>query len=62
LASVTAGETTVRVEARALRWRTELEIRGEEAVFRYRFRRTLTEGETTTRERVWEESAPRDFL
>lgn len=55
------GTTTIALPGRVLAWRARLEIRSDEKNFSYRLRRELSKDGVVIREKVWQETFPRDF-
>jgi putative CocE/NonD family hydrolase len=55
------GDIRVSLPGRTVTWETELDLRSDPEIFRYRFRRTLAEEGAVIRERDWEATIPRDF-
>ena len=55
------GTTTITLPGRVLAWKAQLEIKSDERRFSYRLRRELSKDGVVIRERVWQESIPRDL-
>lgn len=55
------GTTTITLPGRVLAWKAQLEIQSDERRFSYRLRRELSKDGVVIRERVWQESIPRDL-
>lgn len=51
----------VKLPQRTLMWDAELTFRSDREHFFYTYRRRLTENGTLVRERIWQETIPRDF-
>ena len=55
------GTTTITLPGRVLAWRAQLEIQSDEKSFHYRLRRELSKDGVVIREKVWQETIPRDL-